>query len=66
MRGIVALLWNPGPLVLELCRTPLPRAWVNNDEGSDAYVPETCVRRGMRMGKVDPSPILLRTSMLDE
>jgi hypothetical protein len=39
MRSIVALLWNPGPLVLELCRKPLRRSshkwpsgsWSNND-----------------------------------
>jgi hypothetical protein len=29
MGGIVALLWNPGPLVLELRRMPLPRIRVN-------------------------------------
>jgi len=28
MRGIVALLWNPGPLVLELRRKTLPRHWM--------------------------------------
>jgi hypothetical protein len=28
MRGIVALLWNPGPLVLELRRKTLPRNWM--------------------------------------
>jgi hypothetical protein len=39
MRGIVALLWNPGPLVLELFRKPLrrssikwpPGCWWNSD-----------------------------------
>ena len=29
MRGIVALLWNPGPLVLELRRKSLPHNWIN-------------------------------------
>jgi hypothetical protein len=28
MRGIVALMWNPGPLVLELRRKVLPRNWM--------------------------------------
>src|SRR5215204_6612585 len=28
MRDIVALLWNPGPLVLELRRKTLPRDWM--------------------------------------
>jgi hypothetical protein len=28
MGGIVALLWNPGPLVLELRRKSLPRNWM--------------------------------------
>ena len=28
MRDIVALLWNPGPLVLELRRKSLPRNWM--------------------------------------
>jgi hypothetical protein len=39
MRGIVSLLWNLGPLVLELCRKPLKRSsnkwppgcWSNSD-----------------------------------
>jgi hypothetical protein len=30
MRGIVALLWNPGPLVLELRRTPCLRSSENS------------------------------------
>src|SRR5215213_1001898 len=29
MRGIVALLWNPGPLVLVLRRKSLPPNWMN-------------------------------------
>ena len=28
MRGIMALLWNPGPLVLELRRKSLLRSWM--------------------------------------
>jgi hypothetical protein len=28
MRDIVALLWNPGPLVLELHRKSVPRNWM--------------------------------------
>ena len=28
MRDIVALLWNPGPLVLELHRKSVPRHWM--------------------------------------
>jgi hypothetical protein len=32
MRGNVARLWNPGPLVVELPRTPLPRTRVNKAE----------------------------------
>jgi hypothetical protein len=28
MRGIVALLWNPDPLVLELRRKALSRNWM--------------------------------------
>jgi hypothetical protein len=28
VRGIVALLWNPGPLVLELHRKSFPRNWM--------------------------------------
>jgi hypothetical protein len=40
MGGIVALLWNPGPLVLELCRMPLPRTWVNKAaQGRQAVKP---------------------------
>ena len=41
MRGIVALLWNPGPLVLKLRRTSVPRIPVNKgkSKGRGCYAP---------------------------
>ena len=48
----------------EVRRIYLLRTSVNKEEGIGVYVPGSGVRRGMRMVKVDPSPMLLRTSRL--
>ena len=53
-----------GVYPLGLLRKHLLRTSVNKDVGIGVYVPESGVRRCMRMVKVDPSPILLRTSRL--
>jgi|SRR5215208_3656614 hypothetical protein len=37
MRGIVALLWNPGPIVLELRRTPCLRTSENSPSSTSFW-----------------------------
>src|SRR5215217_8660916 len=49
MRGIVDLLWNPGPLVLELCRKPLRRSsnkWPPGCWWNSAH-PRTCAHASL-------------------
>ena len=50
MRGIVALLWNPAPLVLELRRTP---AWRSSQNFSYTSFSEIASSRKWSGGCID-------------